>query len=140
MTRSVEILYAISELSDALGEKMTAVAAAGELTVAQFNLLYIVAEEGPTQLSEIARSRRCVKSNVSNLVRGMERAGLVELTAAPHDRRARVIHPTALGRRRFHAALDACVQVEHALSASLGKKSAAQLAKLCLAAAAALDE
>ncbi|WP_428263854.1 MarR family winged helix-turn-helix transcriptional regulator [Haliangium sp.] len=140
MPRAVELFYAISELSDALSEKMKAVADQSELTTAQFNLLYIIEEEGPMRLSELARNRRCVKSNVSNLVRGMESTGLVRLTPEPHDRRVRIVHPTTLGRRRFRAALRDSSRLERALRESLGEASAAELTKLSLAAAAFLDE
>ncbi|ACY13994.1 MarR family winged helix-turn-helix transcriptional regulator [Haliangium ochraceum] len=140
MTPSVELLHAISELSDALGEKMSDVVAAGKLTASQFNLLYDLEHEGPMRLGELARFRRCVKSNVSNLVRGMERDGLVELKASPEDRRARVVSPSALGRRRLRAALRVGNQLERGLRDSLGEARAQRLRKLCLDAAAILDE
>ncbi len=139
VTRALQLLHAIEELGDALDDRVGPMVAAAELTSPQFNLLYLVEEEGPMRLGELARNRRCVKSNVSNLVRAMESAGLVQLHEDPDDRRARVVHATTLGRRRFRVALRRGDQIEQALRTSLGEAGVAQLVKLCLAGAATLD-
>lgn len=109
------------------------------LTLPQFSLLYYVVEEGPMRLGELARYRRCVKSNVSNLVRTMVEQGLVEVRPAPDDRRARLVHPSAEGRSRFLKARRAAARLNRQLRQALGERNAASATRLALAAARALD-
>ncbi|MEM9195582.1 MAG: MarR family transcriptional regulator, partial [Myxococcota bacterium] len=74
---SIAILYWVQEVSDAVDEQLGPVAADAALTLPQFHLLYYVVERGPMRLGELAKRQRCVKSNVSNLVRTMAEKDLV---------------------------------------------------------------
>lgn len=139
MARSLPFIYAAEELADALAERLSPVFAAAELTPTQFNVLYILIEEGSMRLKELAEHQRCVKSNVSYLTRVMLREGLVELSSSEDDARGRVISASKLGRRRYELAKGAAQKLEHALRRALGAEAADDLARACLAAAAALD-
>jgi DNA-binding MarR family transcriptional regulator len=139
MSRSLPFSYAAEELANALSERLAPVFAAAELTATQFNVLYMLIEDGPMKLSALAEQRRCVKSNVSYITRAMLREGLVELSPSDDDQRARVLSASALGRRRYAVARAGARKIEAALRRALGAQATEQLAAACLAAAAALD-
>ena len=139
MPRSLPFIYAAEELADALAERLAPALAAAELTATQFNVLYILIEDGPMRPSELAAHQRCVKSNVSYLTRAMLREGLVELASSDDDARTRVISASKLGERRYGVAKAAAQKVEHALRRTIGAEATDALARACLDAAAALD-
>jgi len=132
-------MYAAEELADALNERLSPVFAAAKLTPTQFNVLYMLIENGPMRLSELAKHQRCVKSNISYLTRAMLREQLVELSLSDDDARARVISASKLGRSRYGIAKVAAQKIEQALRRALGAGATDELARACLAAAAALD-
>lgn len=139
MPRSLPFIYAAEELADALAERLAPALAAAELTATQFNVLYILTEDGPMRLSALAEHQRCVKSNVSYITRAMLREGLVELSSSDDDARTRVISASKLGARRYGVAKAAAQKVEHALRRAIGAEAADALSRACLEAAAALD-
>jgi DNA-binding MarR family transcriptional regulator len=139
MPRALPFIHAAEELADALTERLAPALAAAELTATQFNVLYMLIEDGPMRMSELAEHQRCVKSNVSYITRAMLREGLVELASSDDDGRARVISASPLGRRRYAVARGAAQTIEQALRRALGAKATDELARACLAAAAALD-
>lgn len=139
MPRPLSFMYAAEELANALSERLVPVLALAELTATQFNVLYMLIEEGPMKLSALAEQQRCVKSNVSYIARAMLRDGLVELTASEDDQRARVLSATKLGRQRYGIAKQAAQKVERALGRKLGADRLEQVTSACLKAAAALD-
>lgn len=132
-------MHATEELANALSDRLGPVLSAAELTAAQFNVLYMLIEDGPMKLSKLAKQRRCVKSNVSYLARAMLRDGLVELSASEDDQRARVISASKLGRQRYAVAKAAAQKIENALRRAYGADATDRLARACLEAAAALD-
>lgn len=136
---SVPLLYAIREAADALDERVTPLCEAAGLTLAQFNLLFLVVEEGRTRLGELAENSRCVKSNVTYLVKAMEADGLLEIHADPADRRVRHVRATAKGNKAFRAALRASAQLEGELRAALGEKASRDMSERLLAVARHLD-
>ena len=137
--RSLPFTYAAEELGDALTERLAPILAAADLTPTQFNVLYILVEDGPMTLGELAKFQRCVKSNISYLTRSMEQEGLVALVASERDQRARVISPTKLGLKRFEVAKAGAQKVEVAIRRALGADVLDRIARGCLDAAAALD-
>ncbi len=140
MALSDSIIYALQEAADALEERMGPIVADAGLTLPQFNLLYHVIESGPARVSDLARYRRCVKSNVSNLVRTMEARNLVEILAAPGDGRARLVAATAAGRKRFLKARRAAARMDKKLHRALGSSDGRLLARLSLSAAEFFDD
>jgi DNA-binding MarR family transcriptional regulator len=74
-----------------------AIAQESGLRPATFGALRVLDE--PRTMSEIASFLRCDNSNVTGIVDGLEARGLAERTAAPSDRRVKLIALTAEGRR-----------------------------------------
>lgn len=139
MGRSLPLTYAAEELSDALTDRLTPVLAEVQLTGTQFNVLYMLVEDGPMRLSDLATQRRCVKSNISYITRLMLREGLIELSPSAQDGRARMISASKLGQRRYAAAKAAVQKIEDALRAKLGARTFSALERACLQAASELD-
>ncbi len=138
MDPSTSVIYAVQELVDAVDDRLSPGLAEAGLSKAQFNVFYHVVEDGPLRLSDLARYRRCVRSNVTYLVRKMETEGLLSLTEDPHDRRVRIVHATQEGLARYRVARDAAAEIERKLRRTLGS-DADRLAMLCLTGATALD-
>jgi len=136
---SISLLYALREAADACDERMTPICAMAGLTLAQFNLLYLVVEEKRTRLGELAENSRCVKSNVTYLVRSMEADGLLEVSADPDDRRVRHVRATPKGTKALRAALRSAAQLEKALRTGLGEKAIDDAAERLMAIAHRLD-
>lgn len=139
MSDSIELLYALQEAADALDAKMTAIVSKADLTVSQFNLLFYIVEQGSLRQTQLARYRRCLKSNVSNLVRAMETQGLVQVLVAPDDGRARLVAPTAEGRKRYLKARRAATRLQQELTQRLGQSKTELLTRLSMSAAQAID-
>ncbi len=137
---TTSLVYALQEAADAMEERLTPLVAEAGLTMPQFSLLFYVIEQGPMRLGELARKERCVRSNVSNLVRKMEADHLVELRSDHGDRRAKQILASREGRSRYVAARRAVQRTEDRLRRALGKEASQTLARLSLAAAEFLDE
>ncbi len=135
----VPVLYAVREIADALDERLTPLVADAGLTLPQFNVLYLVVEEGPMRLGQLAQHRRCVKSNVSHLVRTMEAQGLLSLIEDPDDRRARVVQASDEGLACYRTVRRQAAYLERQLRQALGDDGRDELVRLCLAAAHALD-
>jgi DNA-binding MarR family transcriptional regulator len=66
-------------------------------------LSFLVTQDQPMSLSELAEKLTCVRSNVTQLVDRLEADGLVKRVDNPADRRAVCAEITRLGRER-HAA------------------------------------
>jgi DNA-binding MarR family transcriptional regulator len=136
---SVSLLYALREAADAYDERMTASCATAGLTLSQFALLYLVVEEGPMRLGKVAENRRCVKSNISYLVRTMEKEGLLEILADTDDRRVRHVHASPKGNKAFRMALRAADQLEKDVRAALGEKVTNDVIQRMMGIAKAID-
>lgn len=136
---SVPLFYAIREAADAVDERMTPICAAAGLTLAQFNLLFLIVEEGRTRLGELAENSRCVKSNVTYLVKTMETDGLLDIIADPADRRVRHVRATAKGSKAFRSVLRAAAQVEKDVRAALGEKVTREVAERLMGMAHTID-
>lgn len=61
-------------------------------------LMHLDTDEAPSMRS-LAERLRCDASYVTNLVDQLEAAGLVERRVSPADRRVKLVHLTAAGRR-----------------------------------------
>ncbi len=70
------------------------------LTVSKFNLLnLLLAEDEAVALSELRRTLLTTQANITGLVHGLERDGLVERVTDPDDRRVSLITISRKGRR-----------------------------------------
>jgi DNA-binding MarR family transcriptional regulator len=70
----------------------------------------------PVSLSALADCRKCVRSNMTQLIDRLEVDGLVERVADPDDRRAVRARVTKLGERRFAAGTKAIHDVQDELA------------------------
>lgn len=119
------------------------VAALG-LGFSDFGALEYLFHKGPAPVNTIGEKIRLTSGSITAAVDRLERKGLVERGNDPKDRRARVVHLTAAGRK-----LIACAFADHeaameraasGLSAADRKRAAALLKKLGLTAQALLQE
>lgn len=82
-----------------------------DLTFARYELLQLLvfSRRGSLPLSVVGSRLQVHAASVTNAVRRLEEAGLVERRPHPEDGRAVVAHLTPTGRRRAAAATDALV-------------------------------
>ncbi|MFI9006532.1 MarR family winged helix-turn-helix transcriptional regulator [Actinosynnema sp. NPDC053489] len=111
----------------ALLHRLTKALVAAELPLLERHGLgmwsYVVLTElargaAPTQLA-LARAVDVDKTKMVSIIDGMETAGLVSRRPDPDDRRARIIEPTAEGRKRLRAARAAIRRMEDDFLADL---------------------
>ena len=76
----------------------------------------------PMSLSALAECRKCVRSNITQLVDRLEAEGLVELVDDPIDRRAVRARVTELGEERYAAGTQAIRGVQAELAAKVSKE------------------
>ena len=80
---------------------------AGELTYAQYGLLFGLAEHSELSASELATAADLSPATVTQMLDGLEEAGLVARTRSPRDKRVVLVSLTERGRaliaeRRAH--------------------------------------
>jgi MarR family 2-MHQ and catechol resistance regulon transcriptional repressor len=73
-----------------------------------FMVLEVLLHKGPTPVNEIGRRVRLTSGSITSAVDRLEAKGLVERRLDPEDRRTRVVHLTAAGRK-----LIACAFADH---------------------------
>ncbi|AEW99291.1 MarR family winged helix-turn-helix transcriptional regulator [Streptantibioticus cattleyicolor] len=103
-------------------DELAEVAQRHGLTTAQARAL--IALDQPLSMRALADHLVCDASNATGLIARMEARGLVRRETAPHDRRSKVVTPTAPGRElahrlrsdmhRLHTALTALTPAERA--------------------------
>jgi DNA-binding MarR family transcriptional regulator len=86
------------DLAVVLGEVMNSRLAEHGLTPARAEVLWLLHRSGPRTQRELSQVLKCTPRNVTGLVDALERAGLVERTAHPSDRRAVVVRLSETGR------------------------------------------
>jgi DNA-binding MarR family transcriptional regulator len=77
------------------------------LSVAQFGLMVQIAAAGDDTIGALAERSGLDQSTLSRNLRGLERAGLVEITIVEEDQRRRAVWLTEAGARRLAAAIPA---------------------------------
>jgi DNA-binding MarR family transcriptional regulator len=68
------------------------------LTSARWQVLGAI-EAGPLSVAQIARNMGLARQNVQRLADALERDGVVEYALNPDHQRAKLVRPTAIGRR-----------------------------------------
>jgi DNA-binding MarR family transcriptional regulator len=86
--RSMDQLF---DLAVVLGEVMNNRLAERGLTAARAEVLWVLHRTGSRTQRELSQLLKCTPRNVTGLVDALERAGFVERTAHPRDRRAIVV-------------------------------------------------
>ncbi len=77
----------------------------------------LIRADEPMSLSALADCRKCVRSNITQLVDRLESEGLVERVDDPIDRRAVRARITPLGRERYAAGAEAIRELQADLAA-----------------------
>jgi DNA-binding MarR family transcriptional regulator len=78
-------------------------------------------DEG-SRITELAELTQLTKPTVTYLVNDLEQLGYVERVADPADRRAKLVRPTARGRRAQQAGREIVTEIEQDWSHALGER------------------
>jgi DNA-binding MarR family transcriptional regulator len=108
---------------------------ATDLSIAQFGLMTHIAAAGNDTIGALAERSGLDQSTLSRNLRGLERAGLVEIAVVEKDLRRRAVWLTEKGARRLEAAIPAWRRAHCALAAVIDPRAVRTLATR----AAALD-
>ena len=81
-------------------------AATFTLSLAAARILARLSDNGPTRISALAVAERCSQPTITNHVKRLEAAGLVNRSADPRDARAWQIELTAEGRQQLASLRD----------------------------------
>jgi len=101
------------------------------LTVAQMRVLLALSEERVTQ-STLAGTLHCDVSNLTALLRRLERRRLITRSSADHDRRYKPVSLTVAGRRLQQRLLPVQAQVASRLYGHLTRRQQRQLYDLIM--------
>jgi len=114
------------------------------LCLTDFAALEALLHKGPLTISEIQDKVRLASGSMTAAVDRLEKLGLVERKASPSDRRARVVHLTAEGKRLAASSFERHAKDLEALMSALSQKEMEQLhgslRKLGIFAAEKLEE
>ncbi|NQE51694.1 MarR family winged helix-turn-helix transcriptional regulator [Herbaspirillum rubrisubalbicans] len=94
--------YQLAQLAEAVSRSVASVYADRfGLTRDEWRILAALAEEGQMQASDLVPHTSLDKMQVSRALARMEEAGLVLRQPSPEDARARIVKPTAQGRKLY---------------------------------------
>src|SRR5262249_33701635 len=107
------------------------------LRAAQFNILAVLAQSGPSSLSDLASVLGIERSALARNLKPITRKGFVVLSYG-EDRRRRVTEVTRAGKRKLKQALSKWNRAQTELRAKLGEDQAGLLVQVLAAARKAL--
>ena len=99
------------------------------LRAAQFNVLAVLAQKGPSLLTDLANMLGIERSGFARNLKPLTRRGLVVLSDG-EDRRTRVIEITRAGRQRLREALPKWNRAQTELRTKLGEDRTALLVRV----------
>lgn len=100
-----EVVFSLLGCAGAVETRLEAALQPVGLSLAKAALLHQLAEAGePIALSDLAEQQRCVRSNITQLMDGLEKEGLVRRRADPEDRRSVRAALTPAGERTYEKA------------------------------------
>jgi DNA-binding MarR family transcriptional regulator len=103
-----------------LQQRLEAALESVELSIPKYLTLQRLVEAGePISLSALAECRKCVRSNITQLIDRLEADGLAKRVDDPADRRAVKATATNLGIERFTAATAAINDVQEELASRI---------------------
>ena len=97
------------------------------LCLTDFAALEALLHKGPLTISEIQDKVRLASGSMTAAVDRLEKLGLVVRKASPSDRRARVVHLTAEGKRLAASSFERHAKDLEALMSALSEKEMEQL-------------
>lgn len=112
---------------------------AADLTIAQFGLLAHIASAGDDTIGALAARSGLDQTTLSRNLRGLERAGLVEITLVEADLRRRAVWLTETGARRLDAALPVWRRAHAALARIIKPREVRAIAASAAALADAIE-
>lgn len=107
-----------------------------DMSLAQFGLLAHIAAAGDDTIGALAERSGLDQSTLSRNLRGLERAGLIEIAVVEEDLRRRAVWLTEAGARRLEAAMPAWRRAHAALAAAIGPRDVRRIAAIAAALAA----
>jgi DNA-binding MarR family transcriptional regulator len=110
------------------------------LTTPQFSVLSVLDVEPGLSGADLARASMLTPQTVNGIVLALERAGRIERTPAPRDRRVLQVRLTESGRALLGTARTRVAAVEQRMTVALGDDQVAQLRAWLVACARALDD
>jgi DNA-binding MarR family transcriptional regulator len=111
-----------------------------DLSVAQFGLMTHIAAVGDDTIGALAERLDLDQSTLSRNLRGLEQAGLVEITIAENDLRRRAVWLTESGARRLEAAIPVWRRAHAELARFVDPGDVMNLAAASAALASVIDE
>jgi DNA-binding MarR family transcriptional regulator len=119
MNDSVGML-GLLEVARTVQERVEAALESVGLSGAKYMTLEQLIRAGePMSLSALAECRKCVRSNITQLIDRLESEGLVERVADPDDRRSIRARITPSGRDKFATGTEAVQAVQAELAAKV---------------------
>ena len=113
-------MLALLEVARIVQERVEAALESVGLSGAKYMTLeQLVRADEPMSLSALADCRKCVRSNITQLIDRLETEGFVERVDDPVDRRAVRARITKLGRDRFAAGTRAIREVQSELASKV---------------------
>jgi DNA-binding MarR family transcriptional regulator len=106
---------------------------ASGLSIAQFGLMAHIAAAGDDTIGALAERAGLDQSTLSRNLRGLEKAGLVEVTLVETDLRRRAVWLTENGARRLEAAIPAWRRAHEALAQIIAPSDVQRIAAASLA-------
>jgi DNA-binding MarR family transcriptional regulator len=104
-TNADEVVFSLLGCAGAVETRLEAALEPVGLSLAKAALLHQLAEAGePIALSDLAEQQHCVRSNITQLMDGLEKEGLVRRRADPDDRRSIRAALTPAGERTYEKA------------------------------------
>lgn len=101
-----------------------------DVTPVQYAVLSVLHRKKPLDQVSVAAEVGIDRNNAADVIRRLERRGLIERVASPTDRRAKVSRITDEGRRFVEAAHGAMERAQNRLISSLPQQDADRLMEL----------
>lgn len=97
------------------------------LRTSQYSILKRMSWRGPLTMNVLADELAMDRTTLSRNVLPLERDGLISILPNPQDRRAKDLHLTPLGRRRFEAAKKYWAGAQEKFEDIFGRKRSVEL-------------
>jgi DNA-binding MarR family transcriptional regulator len=98
------------------------------LTASQFACLLAMPETGSINIHQVSQAMGLSPSRASRVVDSLVRSGLLDRSAADHDRRQQVLALTSMGRSKWRSAHKLLLECEQKLLAHLSAQRSQELA------------
>jgi DNA-binding MarR family transcriptional regulator len=119
------VLFSLLEAAHALENRIDSELSQLNLSISKYmTLRHLAQAQGGMSLSALADCRKCVRSNITQLIDRLVADGFVERANDPSDRRTTRAQMTPLGAERYAAATAALQSIEAELAKHVANTSA----------------